>query len=95
MDVPSHLIVGRNKQKCVSRARSVLINVAASAGWRPVDLTREFDFNPATIAYHRHRFEMVFDPEERERVVTELKRFFEEKAGDMDIKVKIYKEFDI
>jgi hypothetical protein len=43
---------------------------------------REFNFNPGTIAYHRRRYEMVFDPEERERVVTELKRLLEGKAGE-------------
>jgi len=50
------------------------------AGWRPIDLMREFGYYPGTIAYHRHRYEIVFDPEERERVVTELKRLWEGKA---------------
>ena len=94
MDVPNHSIVGRSKHQCVSRARSVLIYVAGKAGWRPVDLMRKYDFNPATIAYHRRRYEIVFDPEEKERVVTELKRLLKGKAGGKDVKVKAHKEFD-
>lgn len=79
MEVPNLLIVGKSKQECVSRARTVFINAAGKAGWRPVDLMKEYDFNPATIAYHRRRYEVVFDPEERERLVTGLKRMLEGK----------------
>ena len=77
MGVERAAVQGKGKGRHVSRAKSVFIFLARKTGWRPIDLIREFGFNPGTIAYHWSRYEEVFDTGERERVITELQQIAE------------------
>lgn len=87
MGVEADAIKGKGKQGRISKARGAFICIARKAGWRPIDLMREFGYNPGTIAHHLHRYEEVFDLGDRKRVLAELKRLFESETKE-DLRIK-------
>ncbi len=74
MGVDSYELRGRIKKARISRARCALIQIARKAGWRTTDLIDEFGFNSGTIAYHLGRYEKIFAPEERKKILANLRQ---------------------
>jgi chromosomal replication initiation ATPase DnaA len=72
MGVEKNAIRGKAKQKQVSLARGTLIYIARAGGWQPVEIRKEFGFNPGTIAHHLSRFRQDSLSKEVEEILEKL-----------------------